>query len=357
MIKNFRTELHCHLDGSIPVATAKKLINMQKKSLDKNTVVLANDDNALRKALTVPAECASLNDYLECFELPLKLLQTPEAMKLAGYEVAEELNRNRVRYAEIRYAPQLHCQKKLERTRYGHMRLMLQALLDGIEEFAEYASPSLHVKVILCLMRNTSAGKQGTLDNLMTLNLAHEFLEKGVCGVDLAGAEALDATSNFRELFKLAAEHEIPFTIHAGEAGDKEWQINSLKSAIEFGAKRIGHGVGLIHSKELRDLVREKEIVVECCLTSNLQTKAADELSNHPIKLLWDEGIKVTVNTDNMTVSNTTIPNEYELLRKLGFTDADIRKMQMNAVDGAFTSTNEKTRIKKNFGTSKKNRL
>jgi len=347
--KPYKVELHCHLDGSLPLDTVNALILSQKKLLSESEWSMVYDSDRLKKVLTAPMNCQSLEEYLMRFDLPLKLLQTPDSMFVAGFGLAEALKNQGVRYAEIRFAPQLHSANIQVGKKMAHEEEIIKSLISGIE-YATKGS-SLKVNVILCMMRNLPDGSSGTAANFRTLFLADKFLGKGVVAVDLAGAEARDATGKFASFFEVARERGIPFTIHAGESGNELWKVDSIERAIYFGAKRIGHGVGLMYSKDLRQIVKDEGIVVECCPTSNLHTKAmSGGIQNHPIKMLLDEGIKVTLNTDNMTVSDTTLDKEYELVKSLGLTDSDIRLMQMNAVDGAFISKAEKKRIRKREG-------
>ena len=348
--RDYKVDLHCHLDGSLPLKTVKSLIFSQRGLFDKVELEAFSDDEYLKKVLTVSDDCDSLDEYLKCFSLPLKLLQTPDAMLVAGRGVAEELIRQNVRYAEVRFAPQLHSKHAIYNEKYEYEKEIIKALLRGIESVTKHSRTKINV--LLCMMRNLPDGDEGWLANTRTLFLAKEYLGYGVCGVDLAGAEARDATAKFENFFRLANDQKIPFTIHVGEAGDDKWRLDSIERAIYFGAKRIGHGVGLKESKALRHIIRENGIVVECCPKSNLDTKAVtDGIESHPIKMLLDEGIKVTINTDNMTVSDTTLDKEYELLRTgLGLSDEEIRKTQLNAIDGAFISEKEKEKIKRREG-------
>lgn len=338
----FKVELHCHLDGSLPFNTVKELINNSdvREDIMKEFPV----DENLKKILTVPENCGSLEEYLSCFDLPTRLLQTPEAMQIAGYGLARELRKSGVKYAEVRFAPQLHSVDIYNEGKYAYEREILKGLLLGIRKALKFSN--VKVNVILCMMRNLPEKEKGFLANSRTIGLAVEFRGMGVVGLDLAGAEARDATSAFEDQFELAKDFKIPFTIHAGEAGSDEWRLESIERAIYYGARRIGHGVALSKSKELMKIVRDKGIVVECCPQSNLDTKAVvGGIEYHPIKMLLEEGVKVTVNTDNMTVSNTSLDHEYELLRSIGITDKDILVMQRNAIEGAFISKKEKDRM------------
>lgn len=331
----FKVDLHCHLDGSLPIATLAALV---KRNFAWD--VYEGEGN-IRDRVIAPADCGSLNEYLECFALPQRLLQTPEDMKLAGFGLAKALKDSGIKYAEIRFAPQLHSINVPAEKKAAHERAILIGLLEGIKRALRFSDTKINL--LLCMMRNLPEKEEGYLANSRTVDLAREFVGKGVVGIDLAGAEARDATAAFEDQFMKARDLRIPFTIHAGEAGDDDWRIESIEKAIYFGARRIGHGVALEKSKELRDIVRDSGIVVECCPKSNIQTKAIiGGIENHPIKMFLEEGLKVTVNTDNMTVSETSIDEEYELLRSIGITDNDIRLMQMNAIEGAFVSRQEK---------------
>ncbi len=128
-------------------------------------------------------------------------------------------------------------------------------------------------------------------------------------------------------------ELELPFTIHAGEADGAD----SIKKALEFGAKRIGHGIRVIEDRGLLEKVIREKIILEVCPISNLHTKAAKDVNSHPIRVLFDMGVRVTINTDNRTVSNTSLDREYEFLKKYyQFQEEEIEKMNEHAKKAAF---------------------
>lgn len=183
-------------------------------------------------------------------------------------------------------------------------------------------------------------GSNNEQDNLKTITIANKFINNGVCGVDLAGAEALFPTRNFDKVFKFAKDLNIPFTIHAGEADGPE----SVKIALEFGTKRIGHGVRSIEDKELLEKLKREEILLEVCPTSNFQTQAIT--GKHPIQDLYRYGVKVSISSDNDTVSNTNILEEYKwILENTKLTVNDIIIMNINAAKGAFVSQSKKTEL------------
>ena len=169
-----------------------------------------------------------------------------------------------------------------------------------------------------------------------------KYLNKGVCAVDLAGAEAVFKTYKYNKIFEFVKENNIPFTIHAGEADG----IESINSAIDFGAKRIGHGVRAIEDEATINRIRENKITLEVCPTSNIQTCICNDYTSHPISMLYFDNVKTTINTDNMTVSNTTLENEYEkLMQNTNLSINDIVKMNINSVNAAFISENEKQEL------------
>lgn len=314
-------DLHLHLDGSLPVKTVLKLAKLQ------NIALPGEDEATLRKYLAVSPSAKSLNDYLRCFDLPLMLLQSCETIKIAVYELMCELKEQGIIYSEIRFAPQLH-------TKCGcTQREIIEAAITGLDK----AQKDFNTKsnLILCTMRGGSEE-----DNLLTVSLAAEYLGNGVCAVDLAGAEALYKTELYRNVFSLSARLCVPFTIHAGEADG----VQSVKTAIEFGARRIGHGVAAVDDDELLDEIKRKNISIECCLTSNLQTKAVSKLENHPIKDFLRLGINATINTDNMTVSDTTVEKELSLLSDIA-PEISRETLMRNAVNAAFLSDNEREEL------------
>lgn len=318
-------DLHLHFDGSLLPRTVLELAQEQ------GILLPAKEPDELKLFLTAPEDCESLNEYLEKFDLPLKVLQTREAIRKAMYILVSSLKEQGMLYAEIRFAPQLHTKKGLSQER------VVQAALLGMQE--ALAGSFFRCKLILCCMRGTDNHEE----NLLTVRTAAVFLGRGVAAVDLAGAEALYPTADFADVFGLARELGVPFTIHAGEADGPE----SIEAALDFGASRIGHGVRAAEKPELLERLREQRIPLEMCPSSNVQTKAVPSLSRHPVLEFLRQGLCVTVNTDNMTVSDTTIEKEFGLLsREMGMTAEERKKLLLNAADAAFLTSEERWRLK-----------
>jgi adenosine deaminase len=317
-------DLHLHLDGAITLDIAKKLASLQ------NITLPTNDDAKLEKLLSVPEDCESLNDFLKCFELPLTLLQTPEGLSESVRLVGDNIASQGVVYAEIRYAPQLHCDKGMTQED------AIKAALDGLKK------TKLKANLILCLMR----GEGNEAQNEETLELAKKYLVKdgGVVAIDIAGAEALYNTSKYKEIFAKAKSYNIPFTIHAGEADGSL----SVKNAIDYGAVRIGHGVRINEDPKVVDLVKDKGIYLEMCPTSNRQTHAVEDMSKYPFMDYLEKGIKVTLNTDDMGIERTTLANEFRYMEKnYGLTGEQEKTLLLNSVNGAFTTNDVKSQLKK----------
>lgn len=314
-------DLHLHLDGSIePV----ELIKLAEYSDVKLPTI---DEYKLRKLLSVDDDCLSLTDYLCKFDLPLEVLQCEKTIEKSVYFLVKRLSEQGLCYAEIRFAPQLHTQRGM--TQDTVVKSAIKGLNDAISDF------NMPSQLILCCMRMQNNADE----NIQTIETAKKYLNKGVCAVDLAGDEARYSTDKFTDIFKLAKGYDIPVIIHAGEADG----ANSVKQALDMGAKRIGHGVHSIEDESVMAYLKDSQIPLEICYTSNLQTKA---IENHPINQFIDRGLNVTINTDNMTVSNTTLKNEYIILKKkFDFTNAQLKQLALNSAKSAFVSENLKNKL------------
>ena len=316
-------DLHCHLDGSITLDIARKLAKLQN-------IELPASDEELESKLSVPESCESLNEFLECFALPCSLMQTKEGITESVRLVQEKNKEQGVAYLELRFAPQKHCDNGLTQ------RDAIEAALAGLKMC------DLHTNLILCLMR----GNDNAKENMETVELAKEYLVKdgGVVAVDLAGAEALFPTAGFATPFAKAKEYGIPFTIHAGEADGAK----SVHDALDFGAKRIGHGVRTKEDPALLEYVIKNKIPLEMCPNSNRQTNAVDDMTKYPIMNYLAKGVKVTINTDDPAICRTNIAKEFKYLEKnFGITAADEKVMLLNSAEAAFTDDATKAALKK----------
>lgn len=309
-------ELHLHLDGSLRPETVWELAKEQKIDLMAKTV------EDVRHKMEVPENCKTLEEYLERFEMPLMVLQKADALERAAFELTEDLVGLGVTYAEIRFAPQLSLIGGLTQEE------VTEAVICGVKRgMRQY--PQIRVGLILCCMR----GNTNQELNIKTVETAKKYLGEVVCAVDIAGAESLFPTELFAPVFAKVREYGIPMTIHAGEAAGPD----SIRTALSYGARRIGHGVAAIKDPKLMQILAEEGITLEVCVTSNYQTKVVPSIESHPIKKLFDAGIHVTVNSDNMTCSKTNIQKETVLLKNvLGFTDREVETMEAYAREARF---------------------
>ena len=315
-------DLHAHLDGSITVPIAQKLAKMQSIPLP--------DDEKLKNLIVAPENCKSLNDFLKCFSFPLSLLQTEKSVSEAVNLVLCEMQNEGIVYAEIMFAPQLHTQNGISQE-----NIVLSAI-EGLKKAPICAN------LLLCLMR----GNGNESENRETLCLAEKYLVQngGVTGINLAGAEALYPTQNYTDILNEAKKRGIPMSVHAGEADGAQ----SVKTAIDAGAVRIGHGVRAYEDEDVLCLIKEKGITLEMCPTSNKITKAVADMRNYPFMKYLDMGIKVTINTDDKAIENTTIAREFEYMEKnFSLSRKQKTKVLENAVNSAFTTDEVKEKLKK----------
>lgn len=308
-----KVELHCHLDGSLsPQFIQARLGRFVPES-----------------ELSVSNECESLHEYLEKFALPGMCLTDESGLAGAGYDVLSSMSKENIKYAEIRFSPLLHVTEQMNTEK------VIAAVLDGLKKGAKEFG--IDFNVIICAMRHFSEK-----DNYEMLKTAHGFLGDGVCAADLAGAEATYPMSEFKELFHKVRKSGMPFTIHAGECGS----VKNILDAVEAGASRIGHGIAMAGHPDVQTLLRNKRIGVEMCPMSNLQTKAVKSKEEYPIKEFLKAGILVTLNTDNRTVSNTTLSKEFEMVQKnYEISDEDILLIRKNAIDVSFADDSIKHKL------------
>jgi len=309
-------ELHLHLDGSLRAETVWELAMEQGLEMEEKSA------EEVRVKMEVPEDCKTLDEYLERFALPTKVLQTEAAMERVAFEMVEILAKEGITYAEVRFAPQLHIQKGL--TQAQVVEATIRGTKRGMEQY-----PGIRVGLILCCMR----GDTNADLNMETVEMTKQYLGDVVCAVDIAGAEGLYPTEMFADLFAKVREYDLPMTIHAGEADGPE----SMKTALSYGTKRIGHGIAAIAEPELVKRLVDEKITLEICITSNYHTKEVPSIEAHPFRQLFDAGVRVTLNSDNMTCSRVNIHTEMDILKNVfHFTEEEIEKVMQYAYEARF---------------------
>ena len=316
-------DLHLHLDGSL---SAKAIIQAAK---EEGITLPSYNEEELNKLLMVPENCGSLNEYLERFDLPNLVLQTKKGLEICTLDLLNRLANDGLKYVEIRMAPQLSTNKDLSQENVVEILLNTMKIAEKSGIFSN---------LILCMMRGNNTHEK----NFETIKVANKFLGKGVVAMDLAGAEALFPNELFADEFNEINKLGIPLTIHSGEAAGS----SSVLSALKFNAKRIGHGIHSIEDENVINELVKRNVCLEICPKSNLDTKTISKYEDLPIKEFMKKGIKVTINTDDMTVSNTTLKQEYETLANLGFSDKNLKEFAENSIDFAFCDNNLKAYLK-----------
>jgi adenosine deaminase len=290
----------------------------------------ANDLAGLRAAMHIGEISGSLVKYLQAFDVTLQVLQTREALYRAAYELAEDAARENVRYMEVRYAPMLHTRRGLRLT------TVVEAVLKGLHD-AELQHGIIS-RIIVCGIRNISPAS-----SLEMAELVVAYKNRGVVGFDLAGAEDDHPAKEHHEAFKLVRQNNINVTIHAGEA----YGPPSIAQALHIcGAHRIGHGCRLREDGDLLHYVVDHRIPLECCPSSNVQTGAVRSLATHPMRLYFNLGARVTVNTDNRLITDTNVSKELWVCHaEMGMPLADIKQIILNGFKSAFMPFHEKRRF------------
>jgi adenosine deaminase len=316
-----KTDLHCHLDGSMRVKTILELAEQQKVKLPADT------EDGLAKAIHMGEVCKSLEEYLVAFDVTLSVLQTADALYRSAYELAVDAAAENVRWLEVRYSPALHLQKGLK------MTTVIDSVLDGLR--AAKRETGIKCGVIVCGIRHINPQ---TSMRLAELSVAYK--NRGVIGFDLAGAEASFPAKDHRDAFQLILKNNVNCTAHAGEAYGPE----SISQAIHnLGAHRIGHGTRLREDGDLLNYVNDHRIPLEVCPTSNVQTGAVSSLAAHPLKFYFDYGLRVTINTDNRLITDTTVTKELWVAHKeLGLSLEDLATVIVSGFKSAFLPFREK---------------
>ncbi|GBU10991.1 adenosine deaminase [Erysipelotrichaceae bacterium] len=312
-----KIELHCHLDGSIPIATLEKLAKKENLPLEQ-----------LQKAVA-PKKCLDLKEYLESFDIILPLLQSEENLSIAAYDLIEQVSKENICYIEIRFAPLLHQQNNLS------IGQIISAVLQGI--YAAQKKFDVHANLLISAMRHhTEKQNFDLITGIKNLNIA------AIVGFDFAGDEQQVSNQEIKQSVLLAINSGLKLTLHSGECGCAQ----NVIEAIHLGATRIGHGIAIKDSLPAMQYCADNNILLELCPTSNIQTNAIRNWQDYPLRLFLENGVKCCINTDNRTVSQTTLTDEYLLLAKhcsLNF--SEMMQLNLNAVNGCFAKEEVKLQL------------
>ena len=314
-----KVELHLHLDCSLSYKVVSEM----------------RPDISLKKyqsEFVGPAKCNSLSEILSYVTNQVNLMQTEKNLRLVVDDLFDQLKKENVIYAEIRFAPLLHLRNGLRPEE------VVEIVSDQTAKCIN--KTGVKARIILCTLRNFSEKK-----SLETVKLVKQFIDNTpVAGFDIAADEGGYNIDANKEAFLYAIKYDLPRTAHAGEAKGPEsiWEtINNFKPS------RIGHGVRSIIDQALVEFLRVNDIHLEICPTCNIQTNVFNKYEDHPINYLYDSGVSVGVNTDGRTLANVSLSEEYQnLIKTFNWEDEHLMKCNLNAISKAFIPEEEKNHLR-----------
>lgn len=312
-----KIELHLHLDCSLSFEVVKQL-RPETTREDYNRDFIA------------PENCASLEEYLKCAQAPIAIMQTKEQLKAVTLDLFQQLKADNVIYAEIRFAPLQHLERELSAEEV--VSIVNDAVSDGMKD------TGVEARIILCTLRHFSEE-----ESMQTVKLVKQFKDSNVTGFDIAADETLPIDNHIKA-FKYAREQGIPCTAHGGEACGPE-SVREILGNLH--PSRIGHGVRSIEDPKLLNHLKEKDIHLEVCPTSNVQTGIYDSVKQHRINEIYQNGNSLSVNTDGRAISNVSLTEEYQKLnRHFDWQTEHFLKVTHDAIDAAFCDEETKEKLR-----------
>lgn len=325
ILKLPKIELHCHLDGSVRPETIIEIAN------EEGINIPSKDINTIKEMLIAPIDCTSLDEYLKRFDIPVAVMQSKNSLRRIAFELFEDAAKENVKYMEVRFAPLHHIKKGLT------IEEIIECVIKGIRDAEE--KYDIKGNLILSCMRTMPVDTAFDI-----VEGGKKFIGNGVVAIDLCSSEDEGFSNRFIEPVKLARKYGYRVTIHAGENGVGR---NVLEAVECLGAERIGHGVYIKDSPEAYNIVKKNNVTLEMCPTSNVQTKAVSSFKEHPIYDFYKDGIKVTINTDNRTVSDTNISNEISIVEnEFKITLEDYKQIYLDSVSASFADFKIKEKLK-----------
>lgn len=313
-----KIELHLHLDCSLSYQVVRQL----RPDIS---------EMEYRDAFIGPPKCHDLADFLTRAINGVQLMQTAEALRLVTLDLFEQLKADNVLYAEIRFGPLLHTEGALQAEEV--VEIINAATTEGI------AKTGVRAGLILCTLRHYSK-----VQSMETVRLVERFKGTHVVGFDIAADEAGFPIDAHIAAFRYAREKGINCTAHAGEArgADSVWE-----TLENFHPKRIGHGVRSAEDPKLLEHLKKKNIHLEVCPTSNVQTNIYDTIREHAVDQLYRSGLSISINTDARTISDVTLRKEYQnLIDTFQWEKAHFLKCNLEALEHAFIGETEKGRLR-----------
>lgn len=319
--------LHRHLEGCIRPETILDVASQYHLSLPASTI------DELRPYIQITAPVADVMTYITRFELMQLAMVNYAVIRRMTFEVFEDASREGINYLELRFSPLFMAEKH-------HLDLdgVVEAVCAGLEDALE----NLPIRAKLIGIMSRTYGSDLCWDELKAVVRGRD---QGVVAVDLAGDEVNYPAELFVEHFQYARDKGMHVTVHAGESTSSEQVRIAIK---ELGAERLGHAVRAVDSPEVMDLILDRAIGVETCLTSNVQTGVVKNYREHPLPVYLERGILVTLNTDSTVISNVDLPGEYQIAQdEIGLTNEDLVQIRKNALQVAFLTDGERKELVK----------
>jgi aminodeoxyfutalosine deaminase len=327
-----KAELHLHLEGSVDPATLAELSRRYNTPLatENNRYDVAGSGDVLTEDdVRRLYSYKDFNGFLMAFKSVTERLRSPEDYELVTYRLMQKLRQQNVVHAEVYVS-------------VGVIRWRgqpVEPIFEGMERGRERGQRDFGVSLLWIFDAVRHFGPDAAAE---VFNLAARLRERNVVGIGIGGDEARGPAEGFRDLFKKAADNGLRLTAHAGETTGPE----SVWGAINIGAERIGHGLSAARDPELMEVMAQKQVPVEICITSNLRTGACKDMQEHPVKKFFDEGLMVTLSTDDPAMFQTSLNKEFEIARQeFSFTEDHLRELARNSIEASFLPVEKKLRF------------
>jgi adenosine deaminase/aminodeoxyfutalosine deaminase len=327
-----KAELHLHLEGSVDPATLVELSRRYNTPLptENNRYdvagsgdVLAEDD--VRRLYSYK----DFNGFLMAFKSVTERLRSPEDYELVTYRLMQKLRQQNVVHAEVYVS-------------VGVIRWRgqpVEPIFEGMERGRERGQRDFGVSLLWIFDAVRHFGPQAASE---VFDLAARLRQRNVVGIGIGGDEARGPAEGFRDLYKKAADNGLRLTAHAGETTGPE----SVWGALNIGAERIGHGLSAASDPELMEVMAQKQVPVEMCITSNLRTGASKKMQEHPVKKFFDEGLMITLSTDDPAMFQTSLNKEFEIAQQeFSFSEDHLRELARNSIEASFLPVEKKLRF------------
>ena len=313
-----KVELHLHLDCSLSFDVVKQL---------RPSITFKE----YQASFIAPQKCIDLADYIKRAVKGFELMQTKEQLRLVTFDLFRQLNEDNVVYAEIRFAPLLHTMKGLSPEQ------VIEVVNETVNESTQ--KYGIDAGIILCTLRHFTEEQ-----SLQTVRLVKKYTGTHVVGFDIAGNEEGFPIDNHIKAFQFANRNSIKCTAHAGEAKGPESVWETL---AYFHPLRLGHGIRSAEDDKLIPYLKENNIHLEICPTSNIQVNVFDKIENHSVNKFFNSGVSMSINTDGRTISNVNLTKEYNLMQQVfNWNNVHFKQCNLEAIGHSFTTDAVKKKVR-----------